>query len=198
VQPEGATLFITFRLANSLPSSVVVKLKEERTQKQQQLNKILDKNERERQLLLEFQHCFTRWDQALDSLTFGEKFLSNPVIAGLISNSLFHRDGKEFDLEAFCIMPNHVHLLFTPLKDSDGNFFSLARIMHSLKRYTARESNRILFRQGAFWQDESYDHIVRDQNELEKIINYTLSNPVKAGLVEDWMQWKWSYSKNDV
>jgi putative transposase len=198
LQPEGATLFITFRLANSLPSSVVVRLMEERKQKQQQINKILDKNERERQLLLEFQHYFTRWDQALDSLAYGENFLSEPEIAGLVSDSLFHRDGKVFDLEAFCIMPNHVHLLFTPLKDSEGSFFSLSRIMHSLKRYTTRESNRILLRQGPFWQHESYDHFIRNEAEFKKTIEYVLLNPVKAGLVEDWTQWKWSFSKYDV
>ncbi len=71
----------------------------------------------------------------------------------------------------------------------------VSKIMQSLKRYTAREANKILGRRGAFWQDESYDHVVRDSNELERIVLYVLHNPVKAGLIEHWRDWKWSYSR---
>ena len=95
-------------------------------------------------------------------------------------------------------MPNHVHLVFMPLEKAEGVFYSLAEILQSLKRYTARQSNLILGRLGAFWQDESYDHIVRDEAELERIVRYVLNNPVKAGLVDDWTQWKWSYCKYDM
>ncbi len=70
--------------------------------------------------------------------------------------------------------------------------------MHSLKRYTAYEANQILGRSGAFWQHESYDHFARDEKELERIIKYVLYNPVKAGLVDDWKSWKWTYCKYDM
>ena len=95
-------------------------------------------------------------------------------------------------------MPNHGHVVCTPLEKDKDSFYSLAEILQSLKRHTARQSNLVLGRSGAFWQDESYDHIVRDEAELERIIKYVIYNPVKAGLVDDWTEWKWTYSKYDV
>lgn len=95
-------------------------------------------------------------------------------------------------------MPNHGHLVCAPLKNPEGTYFSLAKIMHSLKRYTAYEANQILGRSGAFWQHENYDHYVRDEAELERIIKYVINNPVKAGLVDDWKSWKWTYCKYDM
>ena len=64
--------------------------------------------------------------------------------------------------------------------------------MHNLKSYTAHRANEILGRSGAFWQRESYDHWVRDDDELERIVNYIRGNPVKAGLVDRPESWKYS------
>jgi REP element-mobilizing transposase RayT len=75
---------------------------------------------------------------------------------------------------------------------------ALSLILFSIKRYTAREANNILGRTGAFWQHESYDHIVRDGNELSRIIRYVKENPMKARLVNDWKDWKWLYVKKDL
>ena len=65
--------------------------------------------------------------------------------------------------------------------------------MKNIKSYSAREANKILGRRGSFWQAESYDHIVRDEDELERIIKYVIYNPVKAGLVDRWEDWKHTY-----
>jgi len=65
--------------------------------------------------------------------------------------------------------------------------------MQSLKGYTARHANKILGREEKFWQDESYDHEVRDEEELARIVKYVLNNPVKAGLVNNWQDWKWNW-----
>ena len=73
--------------------------------------------------------------------------------------------------------------------------YILADMFGSLKKYTARRANRILSRRGAFWQDESYDHVIRDDNELERAISYVLNNPVNASLVQSWEQWPWTYVK---
>jgi REP element-mobilizing transposase RayT len=70
--------------------------------------------------------------------------------------------------------------------------------MHSLKRHTAHEANLILGRDGTFWQHENYDHFARDEAELERIIKYVLYNPVKAGLVKEQKDWKWTYCKYDM
>lgn len=67
--------------------------------------------------------------------------------------------------------------------------------MHSLKRYTAVEANKLLGRQGQFWQHESYDHVVRDEAELNRVRDYVLKNPVKVGLVESPAEWPWSYMR---
>lgn len=120
-----------------------------------------------------------------------------------------------FDLHAFCIMSNHVHVVFEPLSRSEwhsdqskagwqpdpnqsGYHSDLHKIMQSLKRHTARQANLFLRREGAFWQDESYDHVIRDNEEYIRIVNYVLENPVKAGLVSQWDQWQWMYCKPDI
>jgi len=71
----------------------------------------------------------------------------------------------------------------------------MSAIMHSLKRYTARQANLLLGREGGFWQHENHDHVVGDEAERQRIITYVLNNPVKAGLVEHWEEWKWIYCK---
>ncbi|MCI0524216.1 MAG: hypothetical protein L0Y75_03045 [Acidobacteria bacterium] len=72
---------------------------------------------------------------------------------------------------------------------------ALASIMQSLKGWTARQCNLALDRRGQFWQHESFDHVVRNQAEWERVVNYVVKNPVKAGLVKDWQNWKWSYRR---
>lgn len=99
---------------------------------------------------------------------------------------------------SYCIMFNHVHLICTPLIKSLDAYFGMTEILHSRKRHTAREANKILGRRGAFWPDESYDHFIRDEAELERIINYVLYNPVKAHLVKEQTDWKWSYCKYEM
>lgn len=76
--------------------------------------------------------------------------------------------------------------------------YKLTRILREIKGSTAREANKILKRSGAFWQHESYDHVVRDGKELERIIGYVLNNPVSAGFINDWKKWKWSYCKYEI
>jgi putative transposase len=122
------------------------------------------------------------------------------------------RDGIKFELYASCIMPTHVHIVFqlldgiasesSPLarnncaeQDRKLVFYPVTEILGSLKKHTALESNKILGRRGAFWKDESYDHVVRDGAELERILWYVLLNPQKAGLVKSWIDWPWTYCK---
>ena len=105
IQPEGATLFITFRLANSLPKEVIERLRMEKEEAEKKINQLSDKWGQEKQLYLAHRRFFGKWDDALDSLAHGENYLSNPRIADLVAESLLYRDGKIYDLEAFSIMP---------------------------------------------------------------------------------------------
>jgi REP element-mobilizing transposase RayT len=120
-----------------------------------------------------------------------------------VKEALHYRDGKEYDLYAYSIMPNHVHLVCKLLESehmnpSEFKNYPLTTVLKSLKWYTALEANKVLNRTGsAFWQAESYDHVIRDSDELQRIIYYTLQNPVKAGLVYNWKSWNHSYCKKE-
>jgi putative transposase len=194
-QPPGATLFITFRLAGSLPQSIIHELAAERERRDRMLGQIRDPAQRNQQAYLDERFLFGRWDTALHAAQAGSQWLSDMRIAQLVADSLHFRHDRIFTLHVFCIMPNHVHLVCTPLKKPDGTYHAISAILHSLKRYTARQANSILQRQGSFWQPESYDHVVRDDEEFLRITEYVLNNPVKAGLASTWEEWAWSYVK---
>ncbi|MBS1794331.1 MAG: hypothetical protein JSS81_10780 [Acidobacteria bacterium] len=162
---------------------------------------------------LDFQRrWFARFEEILDAGKSGPVWLKNPEIAALVADSLKYRDGKVYDLKAFTIMSNHVHAVFAPflnfrsLREVAGSnplkFESeaptLGAIMQSLKGYTAYEANKILNRNGKFWETESYDHEVRNAEELNRIIRYVLNNPVKAKLVKDWRDWPWNWLKTQT
>ena len=115
-------------------------------------------------------------------------------MAKVVVEALHLRDGKDYDLLAYCVMPNHVHLVCTVQR----NDIPLYKILQSLKRHTARQSNQLLNREGAFWHAESYDHVIRNGEELERTLWYVLFNPVKAGLVHSWEGWQWSYYKAEL
>jgi len=168
----------------------------EQDQTRWMLERIPDPAERARRAYLEDGRLFRRWDAALDAACRGPRWLAEAPIAQLVVDSLHYRDGKVYTLHAFCVMSNHVHLVCTPLLKPEGTYYALPAILHSLKRYTAREANRLLGRQGVFWQAESYDHVVRNERAFHRIIAYVLSNPVKAGLVSSWDEWPWSYARH--
>ena len=195
IQPLGATLFITFRLADSIPAEVLQRLLEESERVDRSLERIPDPQERRRRAHEEQRRLFCRWDRALDTARSGPFWLRDSRVAAIVTDSLHHLNGRKYDLEAFCIMPNHVHLIYTPLPKPDSSYHAMSAIMHSLKSYTAQEANQLLGREGAFWQHESYDHAVRDEPEWRRIVSYVLNNPVAAGLVSRREDWNWSFSK---
>jgi REP element-mobilizing transposase RayT len=186
---------VTFRLAGSLPADIQQQLIGVAEGTEHALNQIADQGERRRLAYRHQKKLFARWDEALDNATTGPRWLGRPEISQLVADSLQYRHGRDYDLDAFCIMSNHVHVLFTPLARADGSYVALPAIMQSLKGYTARQANQMLNREGQFWQHESYDHIVRNAAELRRIRIYILNNPVKAGLVSCPEEWPWSYSR---
>jgi len=161
--PSGAALFISWHLHGSLPHSVYPPDK-----------------------LLTGQ-AFVWVDRQLDCTRQGPLSLRQPAIAQLVVDSI-HRGASldHYQLHAFVVMPNHVHLLLTPR-------VAPSRLLKPLKGCTARQANRILGRTGEpFWQRESYDHWVRDSAEFERIRRYIENNPVKAGLVARASDYPWS------
>jgi REP element-mobilizing transposase RayT len=190
-QPPHATYFITLRLEGSLPVEVIKRLKQEREAYEKELLKKHGPKEVKDRLRRSQKFYFGKFDALLDGTTKGNRWLADPRVADLVAEALHHRDGQEYDLLAYCIMSNHVHLLISELRSGA----SLYKVLQKLKSFTAVAANKLLGRSGAFWLHESYDHVVRDGAEAERIQRYILNNPVKAGLVSDWKAWKWTYGK---
>src|ERR671922_2570677 len=107
-QPKGAVFFVTVRLKNSLPHEVIEVLREERELAKAFLNN-LPESERGNQSALNEQRYFERWEEYLDKAEFGPRWLSQPEVADIVKEATHYRDGKVFDLHAYCIMSNHVH-----------------------------------------------------------------------------------------
>lgn len=162
---------ITFRLYDSLPKEVIeeIKLKLVINEDDDSYDSI--QYQRLRQKIAEYEDA-----------GYGQCFLRDERIAAIMQDTLKHFDGERYQLICWCIMPNHVHVL---IEVNEG--WSLSRIMHGWRSYTAKEANRILGRTGKFWMEEYYDRYIRDDNHLQKTINYILNNPANAGLDE----WPW-------
>lgn len=194
-QPEGATLFVTIRLVNSLPVQIIQQLQKEKDEIESRLSKIADTKERASCTYDEQRRYFSKFDAFLDRAIDGPTWLQDTRIAQLLVTSLHYRDEHAFHLDAFSILPNHAHLVFKPILKQGNQYHSLPQILHSLKLHTALEANKILARKGQFWQHESYDHVVRDEAEWQRIVQYVVYNPVKAGLVKEWQDWPWTYCR---
>jgi acetylornithine/succinyldiaminopimelate/putrescine aminotransferase/REP element-mobilizing transposase RayT len=176
----GATYAVVFRLADSLPTDVVDRWKDERASillnaklQQRELSEV--EQRRLRELFSQ------KVEQYLDA-GYGNCWLRDDRIAEAVQDALFSFAGQRYDLFAWCIMPNHVHVIIQPQPG-----FPLPRILHSWKSFTANKANRILNRTGEFWQAESYDHLIRDQADFKNQIEYVETNPTKARLGK----WPW-------
>ena len=137
--------------------------------------------------------AFVWMDRYLDTTRKGPQYLLRPEIAAIVARSIQRGVSlNQYELRAWVVMANHVHVLLLPL-------ISPSRLLQSLKGYTARKANLILDRTGRkFWQAESYDHWVRDDPERERIAAYIERNPVKAGLVDSADKYRWSSAAKSV
>jgi putative DNA methylase len=161
----GQPLFVTFRLHGSLPAGRLFAPDTVTNGK-----------------------AFVAMDRLLDCAATGPRHLSNPAIAAVVVSCL--RDGERrferYELHSFVVMPNHVHLLVTPKVPA-------TKWLGPLKGFSAHEANRILGLTGKpFWQNESFDHLVRSPEEFERIRRYIENNPMKAGLAAVPGDFEWS------
>jgi putative DNA methylase len=125
-------------------------------------------------------------EQALDRGQ-GEAFLADERIADVVERTILHFDGERYALHAWVIMPNHVHVVATPLGSA-----TLAQIAHSWKSFTATTANRLLGRKGTFWAREYYDRAIRDEVHFANATTYVEMNPVKARLCARPELWRFS------
>jgi REP element-mobilizing transposase RayT len=184
---EGGVYSITFRLGDSLPQQVVKDWRRER-------GDLLRKSEDEKRELTELeqkrlQDLFSEKIEMYLDAGHGHCWMNRPEIARIVEEALKHFDGQRYRLLAWCIMPNHVHVV---LKPDSG--YELDKILHSWKSFTATRANKLLKRQGVFWQPESYDHLIRDDEDLVHAVEYTLNNPQVASL----KNWQWVGSAPDI
>ena len=185
----GATYAVTFRIKDSLPASV---LKEYERKK----SLLLERIDRGKQLahpgeslqqLREEIHTLTETviESALHAAE-GPRPLADAAIAAMVESALKHFDGDRYNLLAWSVMPNHVHVLLTPL---GGN--ELEKIIQSWKTHSATQANRMLGKSGTFWQEEYYDHIVRDGEDLKHQVRYILANPGNGRASGEWTGSRW-------
>lgn len=162
---------ITFRLADSLPASLLARWESE-------LETLAnDARSQERR---------KRIERALDS-GHGSGALSQNAIGDLVENALLYFDANRYRLHAWVIMPNHVHVLVTPVGAE-----KLSAIVHSWKSFTAKKANALLGQKGTFWATEYFDRAIRDEAHFSNVVEYFAMNPVKAGLCGVPEAWRYS------
>jgi putative transposase len=199
------TYFVTICLAGGIPAKGMLELVEYRES--------LDDRSRPVNVvdweLHKHKLAFAKLEEWLDCLPVVRHF-EQSELATIVQQSIYHFASLRYHVLAYVIMPSHVHWVFHPIAEESSGAGSMHRgigfqpansitgrmpvprnprtpretIMHSLKSFTANECNKMLNRTGAFWQDESYDHWVRNEEELLRIIAYVEQNPVKAGLAK--------------
>ncbi len=203
--PEGQVFFVTFRLANSLPVDVIRDLQEQRERERQEIRVKFSGSEQYGELYKQDKRYFGQFDEWLDRcVEESPRWLADEKVAQIVADEIQRLDGERYRLAAYCIMSNHVHLMadtgehiFKPSHAGLTAPYPLTDTLRLLKGRSARYCNQVLGRRGAFWHHESYDHVVRDQPEYERILGYIVNNPVKAGLVENWDDWKFTYVSRD-
>lgn len=192
-QPGNVPIFITWRLAGSLPTASRAQFNADRERiaqdpRAQDTHTDWLSNQRKQ--------LFKQWDITLHQINY-PRWLTQPEIAVLVQNELRHgaEDGL-YRLYAYTLMSNHVHVLLHPLEDpGTSQPVPLSRITQLIKGRSARATNQVLGRTGQqFWARESYDHWARNEQETRRIIAYIMNNPVKAGLVNDARDWPWSWA----
>ena len=159
--------FLTFRLHDSLPLAVLEKWKKELAQCSEIEREIVLRERIEKYLDCGYRNCY----------------LKRAEIAEIVQDALLFHDRAKYQLIAWTIMPNHVHLLLKPIEE-------LGEIEHSIKSFTANKINKFLNRSGTLWQKEVYDRYIRDFEHYERTVAYIENNPVKAHLCEKAENWK--------
>jgi REP element-mobilizing transposase RayT len=177
---EHPIYFVTFRLADSLPRDLVLQLRRRR----ESTKKVMPAAEAAAgpARATELRSLLRTAERCLDS-GLGKCHMRDSRIAKIVADAIQHFRGTRYELLAWCVMPNHVHVVFSPLGEN-----RLDGILHSWKSFSALMANRLLRRRGNFWQREYFDHLVRNEGSLLKILQYVKENPTRAGL----RNWPWA------
>jgi REP element-mobilizing transposase RayT len=156
--------FVTFRLFDSLPRAIAESLAKQPDN-------------------------LAKTDESLDGGR-GVCWLKDPVVAAMVEDAMLYFDGERYRLLAWCVMPNHVHVVVEPI---EGN--RLGAIVQAWKSFSAKRANSVLIRSGPFWHKDYFDRFIRDEGHLQRTIEYVENNPVKAGIASTPSAWLWSSSR---
>jgi putative transposase len=174
-QQESAVYFITFRLADSIPSRLRGQWEDERNA-WLKVHSEPWTNETEREYHQRFSGAIERW---LDA-GHGACLLRRQNCAQIVAETLRHFEGQRVVMISFAVMPNHVHALFVQNPE-----WPLEKLTQSWKRFAAREINKLLDRSGSFWQRNYFDRLIRDEKHFANCVRYIRRNPEKASLGKD-------------
>jgi REP element-mobilizing transposase RayT len=190
---DGATYFVAFRLADSLPQSKLREL--EAVKREWAENRGISRTDC--QSVLPRRIPREHWDAFVRSLMgkvegwldegMGKCWMARPEISQIVMHSLQHFDNDHYELGCYVVMPNHVHGILRPLRPRS---LPLEKILQGRKLHASRDINATLGRSGSLWEEESFDRIVRDEEHLYRCIHYVGDNPAKAGIPPArWRRW---------
>ncbi|MCR4964989.1 MAG: transposase [Bacteroidales bacterium] len=168
-------VFITFRLADSIPQCKLASLKEEKEVWMKKHPQPLDEKAREEYFEL-FINTVDKW---LDN-NYGDCILEIPDNRKIVEDALLFFDQVRYNLKAYVVMPNHVHILLQLY-----NGFNLDKVMYSLKSFTAKKINERMNRKGRVWQSEYFDRIIRSEDHYKKVLKYIISNDNNIAWIKD-------------
>ena len=120
-----------------------------------------------------------------------QRWVLPEVVRQLVLDACVRDHGSKYMLHGCVVMPDHVHLILSPLSDSAGDVYSLSEIMNGIKGASAHAVNRAIVRKGAVWQPERFDHILRSDESARSKVEYVCANPVRAGLVSSEGEYSW-------
>lgn len=202
ILPPKSCFFVTFRLYGSLPFRVLDRFIREKEKALANIPKSLSFQDYQQQKYNLEKYFFAWFDSLLHKTKYGPTWLAQIPIANIVVQQLFTHDNVRYTLRAYCLMPNHVHILLDDIrnttitpKNERGTtiMYPLTDVLRLVKGSTATLCNRALGRHSTFWEHESYDHVVRNGSEYDRIVEYIIKNPVKAGLVDDWQKWSYTF-----
>ena len=176
---DGRPNFVTMRLGDALPETVVQGYKDDILERIAILERIQGRRATPEERSEIRRRCAGRVERYLDA-GHGECLFRHPEAARIVQRSIQMYAGTRYDLDAWCVMPSHAHLVLTPFHG-----WKLEKITYDLKHGSSRLINRALERKGIVWQNESFDHLVRSDEHLGRFQRYVLANPAQAGL-KDW------------
>lgn len=197
-QQPGQAYFVTWCLHDAVPAKALERYSLMLKNAKSEIE-IANSNDLDEKTIVELKikhnNIRKQYMKALDDLLHIQKEFSTDLSKDenrlVLIETLRFWEGKRLENYAFCIMPNHIHWVFRTFeKDENAKPVYLQEILQSVKRYSANKLNKIAGKIGTVWQSESYDTTVRDNIHLYNAIEYTCNNPVTAGLVKEWTDWK--------